>query len=133
MKTFPLTLLASDKVFYQGDCTSLIIPVEDGQYGILANHANTVVAVFPGIAEIDTGEAKISAVVSYGMVKIEKGKVLFLTESCENAEDIDEILAKKELEESLSLKARQKDRINIQNAEIKIAKALERIKSGKKF
>ena len=49
MAVFSLKLLAADKVFYDGECASLVVPSADGQYGILANHCNAVIAVIPGV------------------------------------------------------------------------------------
>lgn len=128
MKSFPLKLLAADKVFFDGQCTSLVVPVEDGQYGILADHSNVVLAIVPGLAEIKSGDEEILAVVTYGICKVRHGEVIMLVESCDNAAEVDEAVARRELEATLEIKERKKDRINIQNAEIKIAKALDRIR-----
>lgn len=40
--TFRLRILAADKVFYEGNCTSLTIPTPGGELGILANHSNMI-------------------------------------------------------------------------------------------
>lgn len=130
MTTFPLKLLASDKVFFDGECSSLIVPSADGQYGILANHCNAVVAVVPGIAELKTADGeKITAFVASGIVKIENGKVLMLVESCENAKDVNEAWAKSALKEAKNEIARKESRFNVLSAEIKIARALNRLKA----
>ena len=38
VKTFKLEILASDHVFYSGECDELIFPGQDGSFGILPNH-----------------------------------------------------------------------------------------------
>ena len=48
MNTFFLKIISSDKVFYEGKCQNLILPMEDGQFSILAHHENMVVAVDHG-------------------------------------------------------------------------------------
>ena len=48
MNTFHLQILASDKTFYTGECLSLSLPIQDGQYGILPGHCNMIAAVVPG-------------------------------------------------------------------------------------
>ena len=127
MAVFSLKLLAADKVFYDGECASLVVPSADGQYGILANHCNAVIAVIPGVAEVkaENGE-KIVAFVASGIVKIENGKVLMLVESCENAKDA---WAKNALKEAKDEIARKESRFNVLSAEIKIARALNRLKA----
>ena len=128
MKTFSLKLLASDKVFYSGDCSSLIVPSSAGQYGILAGHSSVVIAVVPGFAEFTVNGEKISAFVSSGVVKIENGKVLMLVESCEKASDVNEAWAKNSLKEAQDELARKESRFNVLSAELKIARALNRLK-----
>ena len=46
MNTFKLKIVASDKVFFDGDCRQLVLPIaDDGLYGFLANHENMVAPV----------------------------------------------------------------------------------------
>lgn len=129
MSAFPLKLLAADKVFFDGECSSLIVPSADGQYGIMANHSNAVVAIVPGVAQATAKDGKkITAFVSSGIVKIESGRVLMLVESCENAQDVNEAWAKNALKEAKEELARRESRFNVLSAEIKIARALSRAK-----
>lgn len=130
MADFRLKLLAADKVFFDGECRSLVVPSADGQYGILAKHCNSVVAVVPGIAELTTdSDDKIVAFVASGIVKIENGNVLMLVESCERAEDVNEARARNALKEAKEAIARKESRFNVLSAEIKIARALNRLKA----
>ena len=129
MANFSLKLLAADKAFFDGECSSLIVPSADGQYGILANHCNAGIAVIPGIAEITANGEETVAFVSSGIVKIEKGKVLMLVESCENAKDVNEAWAKNALKEAKDEIARKESRFNVLSAEVKIARALNRLKA----
>ncbi len=129
MNKFPLKLLAADKVFFDGECSSLVVPSADGQYGILANHCNAVIAVVPGVAELSADDGKIIAFVASGIVKIENGKVLMLVEACENAKDVNEAWAKAALQEAQEEVARKESRFNVLSAEIKIARALNRLKA----
>lgn len=128
--SFHLKLLAADKVFFDGECSSLVVPSADGQYGILANHCNAVVAVVPGVAEVTPADGeKTIAFVASGIVKIENGKVLMLVESCENAKDVNEAWAKNAIKEAKEELARKESRFNVLSAEIKIARALNRLKA----
>ena len=52
MKTFKLKVIASNKVFYDGDCQCLTIPyIDGGAMSFLANHENVVIP-------LDNGEMK---------------------------------------------------------------------------
>ena len=74
-------------------------------------------------------EKKIVAFFASGIVKIENGKVLMLVESCENAKDVNEAWAKNALKEAKDEIERKKSRFNVLSAEIKIARALNRLKA----
>ena len=48
MKTFPLRVLAPERTFFDGACTSLTVPSIDGMYGLMAQHEDIVLAIVPG-------------------------------------------------------------------------------------
>ena len=56
--TFRLRILAADKVFYEGNCTSLTIPTPGGELGILANHSNMIAAVVPASCAVSSPTAR---------------------------------------------------------------------------
>ena len=90
MNTFKAHIYAADRVFFEGDCESMIVPTEDGQYGIWAGHSNVISAVVPGIMTFRVpGKKDEIAAVSSGLVKIENNDVLLLVDSAEHPEDID--------------------------------------------
>ena len=51
-KTFYLEIIASDRIFFQGDCEHLVITAIDGLLGILAGHE-------PLVTSLPTGEINI--------------------------------------------------------------------------
>ena len=90
MNSFTVHILAADKVLYEGDCESLVIPTPWGQYGILAHHCKAICAIKAGQLTYRTpgGEDKYAAV-SDGLVKIENNDVLILVDTAERPEEID--------------------------------------------
>ena len=84
MNIFTLNVLAAEKPFYAGDCTSLNIPINDGQYGIMANHSNMIAAIIPGVLKFTTPDGTVVvAAVSEGIVKVEnfdENAILLITE-----------------------------------------------------
>ena len=51
---FQLDVLAASVPFFQGRCVSAVIPVADGEYGVLAGHSNAVGAVCAGELRFET-------------------------------------------------------------------------------
>lgn len=54
---FQLDVLAASVPFFQGKCVSAVIPVTDGEYGVLAGHSNAVGAVCAGELRFETEDA----------------------------------------------------------------------------
>ncbi len=79
---FKLHIRAVDRDFYEGECTSLIFPITDGQVGILAFHAPMVAAVVPGkLTFRRTDDSVITAYVGAGIAYIENNAALLLLDS----------------------------------------------------
>ena len=81
---FQLDVLAASVPFFQGKCVSAVIPVTDGEYGVLAGHSNAVGAVCAGELRFETenGEHRRAAVAP-GLFKIDGDRVLLLLDAAE--------------------------------------------------
>ena len=90
MNSFKVHILAADKVLYEGECESLIVPTPWGQYGILAHHCDAICAIVAGrlTYRVPGGKNQFAAV-SDGLMKIEDNDVLILLDTAEHPEDID--------------------------------------------
>ena len=100
MNTFRLHILAADRVFYEGDCESMIVPTGHGQYGVQAHHSDMIAAIIPGMLTFRVAGEERFAAVSAGMIKIEKNEVLILVDAAERPEDIDAVRARREADEA---------------------------------
>ena len=90
MNTFSLRIYEADDTFLIGDAELVIVPTLDGEYGVMANHENMVVAIMPGELKYRlAGQELKYAFVASGMMRIEDNDVLILTEAAEHPEEID--------------------------------------------
>lgn len=133
MSSFTVHILAADKVLYEGDCESLIIPTPWGQYGILAHHTKAICAVKAGrmTYRAPGGEDKYAAV-SDGLVKIENNDVLVLVDTAERPEDIDIIKAKEAADAAREAILQKRSIREYHEAQATLARALSRIDVHKK-
>lgn len=128
MKTFNINILAADHPFYTGPCESLIVPSSEGQYGILANHSNMIIAVEPGALYYrPPGQPTQVVSVSHGLVKIENNRVLVLVDSVERPEDIDANRAKRAAAEAREAILQTKSMQEYGAAQARLARALSRL------
>ena len=84
VKTFKLEILASDHVFYSGECDELIFPGQDGSFGILPNHQPMITCLNAGELRYRTGDQWHYAVVSDGFVEIMPSYVTLLADTVES-------------------------------------------------
>ena len=132
MKTFKLNIYAADKTFFTGDAVSLVVPLSEGQYGIMAHHSNLIGALIPGKLKFTTEDGKEHyAAVSGGLVKAEKGEVLILSETIEAPEEIDAKRAEQDLQRAREEILHKQSLREHKDAERKIAKALSRLRVKK--
>ena len=129
MNTFEFRLLSADQPFYEGKCESLVIPTEEGQYGVLAHHRNMISAIVPGKLTYRAPGCETSVVaVSSGLMKIQNNDVLVLVETAEKPEEIDENRAIRAAEEAREALLQKLSAQEYRIAQDKIARGLNRIK-----
>lgn len=129
MDSFQVYILAADCAFYEGLCQSLIVPVTEGQYGILAHHSNMIAAVVPGMLSYQIpGEPMKTAAVSEGLVKVENNEVLVLVDTAERPEDIDANRAKRAADEAKEALLQKRSMQEYQMAQANLARAITRLR-----
>ena len=131
MNTFKLTVLAADKPFYNGECTSLVIPTSDGQIGILSNHSNMIAATVPGTIRIKIDNEEKIAAISEGIIKVENNDVLILADTIERPEEIDENIAKIAIEQAKEAILQKKSIREYYAAQARMTRAVSRLKAKK--
>lgn len=74
MKSFELTILASDKTLFKGLVTSVSLPGAQGRIGILPDHALLIASLKEGEINI-AGEEKATFSISSGFLNVDHNKV----------------------------------------------------------
>ena len=59
MSTFHLKIIAYDKIFYDDEAASVVLPAIDGEVQILTNHEECVVALKTGEVRIGTPKGEM--------------------------------------------------------------------------
>lgn len=131
-KNFHLEIIATDRVFYKGDCEHLVITAIDGLLGILYGHE-------PLVTSLPTGELKYMvdgkwyyAAITEGFIQVMPESSIILAESCELPEEIDIRLAEEEkarAEEMLKQKQSIQEYYQTQAA---LNRAMNRLKVSQK-
>ncbi len=133
MNVFKLHLMGADRLFYDGDCVSVIVPAVDGQYGVLAGHSNLITAIVPGELTFTVpGEKPEVCAVAGGIMKVEDGDVLILVDSVLRPEEIDAERARREAEAAKEALAARRSRREYRSAQAQLARAITKLKVRRK-
>mgnify|MGYP004446894625 CR=1 len=133
MSTFNLEIVATDKVFYKGECESLVFPGLDGEHGILRDHEVMVSAVKAGELRYKVDGKTFLAAVGDGFIEVLGDKVILISDFVERPEEIDAKraqLAKERAEERIRLKNSKVEYVHSQAA---LARAMARLKVSNKI
>lgn len=83
-----LTIVTPYEHFYDGMVDSCVLPVEDGDLGIMYGHSPIIAGIVPGLSHITVdGETKYF-ILAEGYAQIDKNQVLVICDSAEYPEKL---------------------------------------------
>jgi len=81
MDTFKLEILTPNGEIYNGNAVSVVLPGEEGEFGVLAGHASLTTLLEAGVVDIEKEDKSVeSIVVNWGVVQVDEEKVVILVE-----------------------------------------------------
>lgn len=133
MDSFMLTVTACDRVFYQGRCLQVVIPLSDGGKAIQAHHENMVFAITVGEIRIQKEDGEwIQGVVGTGFCQMINNRASVLVDTAEYPEEID-IRRAEEAKERAQEQLRQKQSIReYYQSQASLARAMSRLRYSAK-
>ena len=95
---FRLSIVTPEKIFYDNDVQSLVVPGSEGYLGVLSNHAPLITALQPGRIEFRDSTDKVSYLsVTNGFIEVSGNTATILCDAAEYANEIDVERAEKAL------------------------------------
>lgn len=127
---FWLRIVASDHVFFNGSCEALIVPAQDGEFGILPYHEAMILATHEGILRFRVpGDASWhEAVVGLGIVQVAHNRVSMIVDTAERPEEIDARRAQEALERAQEQMRQKQSLQEFKMSQASMARALSRLK-----
>ena len=133
MNTFNLQIVAPDRIIYDGEATFLLVRTTLGDIGIQANHQKLIapLVICEMKVEFADRDPRFGAI-SGGFLKVGGNKVTVVTTTCEWKDEIDLDRAERALEKAQALREKAASKQEMDLAEIKLKRALNRISVAKK-
>ena len=133
MATFQLKIVTPDGICYDGEAQKLVVRTTGGDVCILSRHATYLAPLAIGAVRVYDAEGSMrEAACSGGMVSFAKEVATVVAQTFEWADEIDVARAERALEKAKAKKESKTHAADIQLAELKITRALNRINIGKK-
>ncbi|MBN2815112.1 MAG: F0F1 ATP synthase subunit epsilon [Campylobacterales bacterium] len=81
MDTFKLEILTPNGMIYNGQALSVVLPGEEGEFGVLAGHASLTTLLEAGVVDVEKDDKSVEAIViNWGVVQVDEEKVIILVE-----------------------------------------------------
>ena len=81
MDTFTLEILTPNGEIYNGNAISVVLPGEEGEFGVLAHHASLSTLLEAGVIDIEKEDKSIESIlINWGVVNVDEAKVIVLVE-----------------------------------------------------
>ena len=91
MDKFKLEILTPNGEIYNGDVVSVVLPGEEGEFGVLAGHASLTTLLTAGVVDVEKDDKSIETIViNWGVVQVDEGKVIILVEGAAAIRGTDE-------------------------------------------
>lgn len=133
MNSFHLEILTPERVFYKGECISLIVPITDGMLGIMANREPITASITFGEAYYTTPDnEKVLFSIGGGMVDVMNNTVVLLCNSALLPEEIDEQKERQEAENARSELAKKQSKRDYVLSKIMLTNAINNLKVKQK-
>jgi len=91
---FRLSIVTPEKVVFDGEVASLIVPGTEGYLGVLSHHAPLITALQTGKIEFkDAGDKLHIFAISGGFIEVSHNTATLLADTAEHSDEIDAVRA----------------------------------------
>lgn len=134
MSTFSLKIIACDRVFYDGECESLVFPAYDGKMAIMANHEKMTTSTKIGEICFRTPDGKEHvAIASEGLLKVKDNVVELFVFSAERPDEIDAFRAQEAKERATEQLQQKQSIMEYHISRASLARAMVRLRGHDKY
>ena len=133
--TFGLKVISVNGIFFDDQAEEIILPCEDGELAILANHEEMILAISDGVIKIKKkGGEWIYGVVSLGSLQVTTdNRCTVIVNTVERPEDIDKRRAQEAYEFALEHLQQKQSIKEFKKSQAGLARALTRLKAASKY
>jgi len=81
MDNLKLEILTPNGEIFNGEVVSVVLPGEEGEFGVLARHASLTTLLEAGVIDIEKEDKSVESIlINWGVVHVDEEKVIVLVE-----------------------------------------------------
>ena len=81
MDTFKLEILTPIGEIFNASAISVVLPGEEGEFGVLAGHASLTTLLEAGVVDVEKEDKSVESIlINWGVVQVDEEKVIVLVE-----------------------------------------------------
>jgi len=81
MDTFKLEILTPNGEIFNGEALNVLLPGEEGEFGVLAGHASVTTLLEAGVVDVEKEDKSIESIlINWGVAQVDEEKVIILVE-----------------------------------------------------
>jgi len=81
MDKFKLEILTPNGGIFNGEVISVVLPGEEGEFGVLAGHASLTTLLEAGVVDVEKEDKSVESIlINWGVVQVDEEKVIVLVE-----------------------------------------------------
>jgi len=81
MEKFKLEILTPNGEIFNDDVVSVVLPGEEGEFGVLAGHASLTTLLTSGVVDVEKEDKTVESIlIKWGVAQISEDKVVVLVE-----------------------------------------------------
>ncbi|MCD6260161.1 MAG: F0F1 ATP synthase subunit epsilon [Helicobacteraceae bacterium] len=104
MDKLKLEILTPNGQIFNGEAISVTLPGEEGEFGVLANHASLSTLLEAGVIDIEKEDKSVESIlINWGVVNVDEEKVIVLVEGAVAIRGESESAISKALEDAQEL------------------------------
>ncbi len=122
MNSFKISVVSAEAEIFSGQATFVALPGEEGELGILPQHAPLLTRIRPGSVRIETLEGEPQFIfVAGGVLEVRPDEVIVLSDTAIRGKDLDEARANEARKLAQEIIQNSTDSIEIAQAQAELA------------
>lgn len=131
-KKLHLKITTHEKVVFDSDVDEIYSKSTQGEFGVLPNHIPFMCGLAIGVTKVVVDGKTLHFATMGGIFQLQNNEALILAQAAENADDIDATRAEKARKRAQERLENAENGIDVDRAEIALARAMARLKALQK-